>query len=117
MKFLVLFCLLLASFFIKAQQIPSSIEIATLPLWAQKMYGDHPNVLEVSALYMEYYRTQPFEKNYHTQYFKRWKRKYIAQLDDQGFPIQYSLEEQALIDKAFLKKQGNDKASHRANVS
>ena len=112
MKYLVLICLITTTFFIKAQQIPSAIEIASLPLWAQKMYGEHPNVLEVSNLYMVYYRNHAFEKNYHTQYFKRWKRKYIAQLDDQGFPIVYSPEEQALIDQTFLKKQGQDKSSN-----
>ena len=112
MKLLVLICLLTVTFVCKAQQIPSATEIASLPLWAQKMYGDHPNVLEVSSLYTEYYRANSFEKNYHTQYFKRWKRKYIAQLDDQGFPIVYSPEEQALIDQTYLHKQSVNKSSN-----
>ena len=112
MKLLVLICLLTVTFVCKAQQIPSATEIASLPLWAQKMYGEHPNVLEVSSLYTEYYRANSFEKNYHTQYFKRWKRKYIAQLDDQGFPIVYSPEEQALIDQTYLHKQSVNKSSN-----
>jgi hypothetical protein len=70
MKLLVLFCLLTATFVCKAQQIPSPTEIASLPLWAQKMYGENPNVLEVSELYRNFYREHDFEKNYHTQYFK-----------------------------------------------
>ena len=112
MKLLVLICLLAVTFVCKAQQIPSATEIASLPLWAQKMYGEHPNVLEVSTLYTEYYRANSFEKNYHTQYFKRWKRKHIAQLDDQGFPIVYSPEEQVLIDQTYLHKQSVNKSSN-----
>lgn len=53
---------------------PSSTEIASLPLWAQRMYESDPNVFEVDALYENYYETHLFEKNYHTQYYKRWRR-------------------------------------------
>ncbi|MFM7565622.1 MAG: hypothetical protein ACKO4K_02630 [Flavobacteriales bacterium] len=63
---------------------PSAYEIATLPLWAQKMYKENPNLLEVSSLYQTYYKQHPFEKNYHTQYFKRWIRTYSTQINDQG---------------------------------
>lgn len=57
----------------KAQNMyqPSAYEISTLPLWAQKMYGENPNFLEVDSLYRDYYRKNPFIKSYHTQYFKR----------------------------------------------
>jgi photosystem II stability/assembly factor-like uncharacterized protein len=63
---------------------PSAYEISTLPEWAQLMYGDHPNLLEVSAKYRAYYQNHDFEKNYHTQYFKRWIRTFSTQINDAG---------------------------------
>lgn len=73
------------SSFAQNLQKPSATEIQSLPLWAQKMYGENPNVWEVDALYKNYYREHGFEKNYHTQYYKRWKRKYVNQINEQGF--------------------------------
>jgi hypothetical protein len=66
---------------------PSAVEISTLPQWAQLMYGDNPNMLEVSTAYNTYYRTHPFEKTYHTQYYKRWVRTYSTQLNDAGYIV------------------------------
>ncbi|MFM7663293.1 MAG: hypothetical protein ACKO68_02065, partial [Bacteroidota bacterium] len=63
---------------------PSAYEISTLPEWTQLMYGDNPNLLEVSAKYRAYYQNHDFEKNYHTQYFKRWIRTYSNQINDAG---------------------------------
>ena len=113
MKFLVLFCLLTTTtFFIQGQRIPSLIEIASLPLWAQKMYGENPNVLEVSELYRNFYREHDFEKNYHTQYFKRWKRSVITKIDDQGFVLNFTPEQLQKIDQDYLKKQSQPKSSN-----
>ena len=80
------FCLIL-SFVSSAQllQKPSAIEIKTLPEWAQKMYGENPNVYEVDELYKSYYRTTLFEKNYHTQYYKRWRKKINNRIQTDGF--------------------------------
>ncbi|MFN4910648.1 MAG: T9SS type A sorting domain-containing protein [Flavobacteriales bacterium] len=63
---------------------PSAYEISTLPEWAKEMYGNQPNLLKVSALYQQYYKNHPFEKNYHTQYYKRWIRTYSTQINDDG---------------------------------
>lgn len=46
-----------------------------LPEWVQLMYADDPDPGAVQAAYDAYYTTHPFEKNSHTQYFKRWKRE------------------------------------------
>lgn len=64
---------------------PSLYEIQTLPTWAQKMYGENPNVLEVNLLYTKYYAEHPFEKSYHTQYFKRWIRSNEPFVNDLGY--------------------------------
>ena len=90
MKHLVFTTLLICSFTLSNAQLmkkPSAVEISSLPQWAQLMYGDNPNMLEVSAAYHAYYRTQPFEKSYHTQYYKRWVRTYSTQLNDAGYIV------------------------------
>jgi photosystem II stability/assembly factor-like uncharacterized protein len=90
MKHLVFTTLLICSFTLSIAQLmkkPSAVEISTLPQWAQLMYGDNPNMLEVSAAYNAYYRTHPFEKSYHTQYYKRWVRTYSTQLNDAGYIV------------------------------
>jgi len=43
-----------------------------VPAWVQAMYRPDPDPGEVMALYEAYYREHPFEKNQHTQYYKRW---------------------------------------------
>ena len=42
------------------------------PLWIERMYSPNADPGEVLRLYIEYYRTHPFVKNEHTQYYKRW---------------------------------------------
>lgn len=46
-----------------------------LPLWAQMMYSENPDVNKVIAAFEAWYATHPFIKNQHTQYFKRWTRE------------------------------------------
>ena len=90
MKHLLFTALLIGSFTLSRAQImkkPSAVEISTLPQWAQLMYSDNPNMLEVSNTYNTYYRTHPFEKSYHTQYYKRWVRTYSTQLNDAGYIV------------------------------
>ena len=90
MKHLLFTALLIGSFTLSRAQLmkkPSAVEISTLPQWAQLMYGDNPNMLEVSTAYNTYYRTHPFEKTYHTQYYKRWVRTYSTQLNDAGYIV------------------------------
>ena len=45
-----------------------------LPNWAELMYSENPDEGEVIKLYREYYKTNEFVKNKHTQYYKRWIR-------------------------------------------
>jgi hypothetical protein len=42
-----------------------------LPDWAREMYKEHPDYLKVMDLYDAYYKRHKFEKNTHTQYYKR----------------------------------------------
>lgn len=91
---------------------PSSYEIAHLPEWAQVMYSEQPNVYQVDALYRAYYRTHEFEKTYHTQYYKRWRRATLPYLNEAGFIEKPSVEEQLQMDKDYLRKQTQQKSSN-----
>lgn len=62
------------------------------PNWARLMYQEHPNVWEVDAAYNIFYQQNPFEKNTHTQYYKKWRRTIEPYITEQGFVEMPSLE-------------------------
>lgn len=106
--------LLLFSTAAVAQQMqkPSTTTIAELPQWAQLMYSENPNVYRVSQAYQDYYRTHNFEKNYHTQYYKRWMRQNQYFTDELGLittPNQVQLQNE---DALYFKKQNTIKSSN-----
>ncbi|MCH2021190.1 MAG: YCF48-related protein [Saprospiraceae bacterium] len=72
---------------------PSQTEINTLPQWAQLMYGNNPNINQVDILYRDFYKTNSFEKNYHTQYYKKWRRQIGDRIDVDGYELKISLRE------------------------
>ncbi len=79
--------ILLSVIFADAQMLqkPSPYEIKNAPLWAQKMYSDSPNVFEISKLY-NIWRTQNLTlKNYHTQYYKHWKKEVSPYINKEGY--------------------------------
>lgn len=90
-----------------AQQMPkpSSVEIAGLPQWAQLMYAEQANIFEIQNAYQDYYRTHPFVKTYHTQYYKRWIRQNQYLVNDAGTIQEPTSEELSLANQAYLKKQ------------
>tara|TARA_Y100000994_G_C15702737_1_gene445838 strand:+ start:918 stop:4475 length:3558 start_codon:yes stop_codon:yes gene_type:complete len=45
-----------------------------LPYWVQEMYSSQPDPGKIELLYSDYYKTNKFIKNKHTQFYKRWKR-------------------------------------------
>jgi photosystem II stability/assembly factor-like uncharacterized protein len=64
---------------------PSSHEISVAPEWAQLMYAENPNVFAVDKAFRDYYREHDFEKSYHTQYYKRWRRAVDSYVNVAGF--------------------------------
>ena len=44
------------------------------PQWIQLMYAESPDAGLITEAYQAYYKTHPFVKNKHTQYYKRWQR-------------------------------------------
>jgi len=114
MKKVLFFVLLLSAICSNAQilQKPSASEINSAPAWAKEMYSENPCVTKVDALYQEYYRSHIFAKNYHTQYYKRWKRAIRGRVDENGYIIDISPEsEKALASLAKNKRlaSGSDK--------
>jgi len=114
MKNILFLCLLAVSSLTYSQQLqqPSPSEISTLPLWAQKMYTSTPNVYEVDSLYVNFYRNNTFQKNYHTQYYKRWRRSVTDRINADGSIHVYSAEELALMKQNYLAKQSGEKSSN-----
>jgi photosystem II stability/assembly factor-like uncharacterized protein len=114
MKNILFLCLLAVSSLVYSQQLqqPSSSEISTLPLWAKRMYTSSPNVYEVDSLYVNFYRNNTFQKNYHTQYYKRWRRSVNDHINTDGSINVYSAEELALMKQNYLAKQSGEKSSN-----
>jgi hypothetical protein len=54
------------------REIAPNTESPALPFWAKQMYSDRPDIGAVVEGYRAYYKTHPFVKNAHTQYYKRW---------------------------------------------
>ncbi len=98
--------------FAQQMQKPSATTIAELPQWAQLMYSENPNVYQVSQAYQDYYRTHTFEKNYHTQYYKRWMRHNQYFTDEFGFINTPNQEQLQNEDALYFKKQNTLKTSN-----
>ncbi len=79
--------------FSQKMSIASSYEQEIAPLWAQKMYSANPNVFEVDNLYRSYYNSHNFVKSFHTQYYKRWRRRVDDFIDLAGFVDSSKLEQ------------------------
>ncbi|MDA9669089.1 hypothetical protein N9T62_00840, partial [bacterium] len=47
-----------------------------IPNWVKLMYADEPNVGNVIKEYENYFKINSFNKNKHTQYYKRWLRSF-----------------------------------------
>ena len=86
----------------------------SLPEWARVMYAGNPNVRAVEKAFENYYRTHDFEKSYHTQYYKRWRRTVDPFVDAQGFVEIPTVEEQLALQEAqreFLNSRGPTNAT------
>jgi photosystem II stability/assembly factor-like uncharacterized protein len=89
---------------------PSQFEISHLPEWAKEMYSGNPNVFKVDSLISRHYKTHSFEKTYHTQYYKRWRRAVTNHMDVAGFIILETIEETELKKASYLSLQTPNKA-------
>lgn len=93
-------------------QKPTPNEINNLPSWAQMMYSENPSIFIVDSLYRDYYSKNIFKKSFHTQFYKRWRRKYLNFSDENGFIHEPSQAEMYQIELVYRKKQPNSKSSN-----
>lgn len=100
----VLFILVCENLMAQRMYRPSDFEISTLPLWTQKMYSLNPNVWEVDNLYKSYYRENPFEKSYHTQYYKRWRRSVENRISEDGFVLEKYFDPNDFMPRQAVKR-------------
>lgn len=91
-------------------QKPSTFEISQLPEWAKEMYSERPNVYKVDSLITLYYRNHPFEKSYHTQFYKRWRRSISNLIDDEGEVIQYTKTQIRQMEDQYFSLQQPSKS-------
>ena len=82
-----------------------------LPLWTRMMYDKTANVGEVINQYQTYYATNPFIKNEHTQYYKRWIRNIKEVVDDKGYINPPTKGEKDRIDSDRIKAANNTSAN------
>ena len=73
----VLFSFLLCAPLIAQQHMAGQAQQTRPPLpdWVQLMYQPGADPGAVQAAFKAYYAAHPFEKNTHTQYYKRWQRE------------------------------------------
>ena len=94
---------------------PLPYQIAALPAWAQEMYQDTPNLFAVDSLYTAYYNSHIFKKTYHTQYYKHWRKKAAAFIDDAGFVTFPTMETIVAEDRAYRQKIRDLQSSGQRN--
>jgi len=83
--FLTLLILLITSFsFSQKRKSAQGQLLREAPNWAQLMYAESPNVYNVDRAYTAYYKNHPFEKSYHTQYYKYWRRNIDLRIKPDG---------------------------------
>ncbi len=104
---------LLLSIEVKSQNLqkPSTFEISISPDWVKAMYSETVSAYKVDSLYNAYFRINPFQKSYHSQYYKRWRKRIQNRLDLAGNVIPRNLEKETEIQDEYLKKQRFDKSS------
>lgn len=115
MRFIVPFLVLsLGARLLCAQNLqkPSAAETAELPDWAKELYSEQPNLFVLEQLYRDYYRLHPFRKSYHTQYYKRWKRRFLNYIDENGYVRLPDEQERARREQEYLQKQSPLRASN-----
>lgn len=81
-----MFKLLLSSVFLVCSFVSNAQTNAQTPVpdWAQLMYSNSTNVDEIDRLYYNFYKSNDYVKNTHTQYYKRWRRSIDRYINDDG---------------------------------
>ncbi len=83
--------------------VPPNDIVKAAPEWAQMMYSDNPNAIDVKKAFRAYYQDRTRTKNVHTKNYKFWKRL-----------IQYRIKSDGTIasskDETYQKRLHKNKA-------
>lgn len=80
-----------------------------LPDWVRMLYSENPNAWELRAAYEDYYREQPFEKNVHTQAYKRWVSRNQPFVNASGeVVVPTAAQKQAVESRARARRGGEE---------
>ncbi len=77
------------------------------PEWVQMMYSPNLksiNFIKLEKLYTDYYKTHKFVKGNHTQYYKRFMKKYRLYVDSKGFIDFKLIEANKLATENYYKQ-------------
>jgi hypothetical protein len=110
--FLMLFVFYCTFTFGQSSFKPSQQELAQQPEWIQKMFENQPNVFEVDSLYRAYFKNHAYAKSYYTQYYKRWRKSTMDQVNDLGYVTVYSAQELEMMKQEYMAKQSQSKNSN-----
>jgi hypothetical protein len=109
---LTLFILCCTYSFGQSSYKPSNQELAQQPEWIQKMFENQPNLFEVDSLYRAYFENHVYVKSFYTQYYKRWRKSTMDQVNDLGYVTVYSAQELETMKQAYMAKQSLTKNSN-----
>lgn len=86
MKQLLTSVLILISVFGWSQDFQETYKVSSnSPTWIKYMYGDTVNLFSLREQFDDFYEVNSFEKDQHTQYFKRLMKEYWTQVDENGY--------------------------------
>ena len=86
-------------------------ELKTLPQWATMMYAGE-DIAIIKSAFEAYYKTNPFEKNAHTQAYKRMMRELSR---DRFHPELTDPMLRKQVDEAYLRRANAVNSSRAAN--
>ncbi len=102
------------------EQSYASPNDVSLPEWVREMYSPDPNLLKVEELYKAYYKKNPFVKNSHTQYFKRWTkvcRKFTQEDGKVRPPSKTDFDKEWANLEALRTAQNNQNTSQKSTTA
>ncbi len=84
------------------------------PEWAVMMYGEDPNVHEVTTAYQQYFEDHKWTKDIHVRNYIYWKKEVKDYINEDGFIRLPSLKEQ----KTYLQNvQEKYRSTNRSNTT
>lgn len=77
-----------------------------LPAWVKLMYSEDPDVFAVDRAFQEWFARNEGEKSWHTQYYKRWRRRVQPWIGAGGRVRTPSLWNRQLAQAAVASRRG-----------